>query len=150
VGFTYADGRPVNVYSAYNKKTVMRHMKWVRDYGLDGVFMQRFFNVAKKGERQKYQDIILDNAFEASQKYDRAIGVMYDLSGLQPGRDDCSTIIEDWKHLVDDLKVLNYGDGSEQTYVYHRGKPLVTIWGVGFPDRPYNIRVSANAVTSWR
>ena len=41
-GFTYADGRPVKVYSAYTKKTVVRHMKWLRDYGLDGVFLQRF------------------------------------------------------------------------------------------------------------
>jgi hypothetical protein len=63
---------------------------------------------------------------------------MYDLSGLQPGKDDCSRVIEDWKHLVDDLKVKNYGE--KQTYLHHRGKPLVTIWGVGFPDRSYNIR----------
>lgn len=34
---------------------------------------------------------------------DRAIAVMHDLSGLQPGKDDCSTIIEDWKHLQDNV-----------------------------------------------
>jgi len=47
-------------------------------------------------------------------------------------------VIEDWKHLVDNLKVKDFGD--KQTYLHHRDKPLVTIWGVGFPDRPYNIR----------
>jgi hypothetical protein len=29
--------------------------------------------------------------------------------------------------------------GSEQ-YLHHNGKPLVAIWGLGFPDRPYDIR----------
>ena len=138
--FTYPDGTKARVFSSLDKSTTDLHFKWMKDYGLDGVFLQRFFGVARGGDRRKYQDKILDNALEASQKYDRAIAVMYDLSGLQPGKDDCSTIIEDWKHLVDDLKVLNYGDGTEQTYLYHREKPLVTIWGVGFPDRSYNIR----------
>ena len=40
--------------------------------------------------------------------------------------------------LVDKLKVTNQGE--DQTYLHHNGKPLVAIWGVGFPDRPYNIR----------
>ncbi len=39
---------------------------------------------------------------------------------------------------MDDLKVKNYGD--KQTYLHHNGKPLVTIWGLGFPDRSYDIR----------
>ena len=47
-------------------------------------------------------------------------------------------MIEDWKFLVDSLKVTNQ-DGAH-TYIFHNGKPLVTIWGVGFPDRPYDIR----------
>src|SRR5690606_11112230 len=28
----------------------------------------------------------------------------------------------------------------DQTYLYHNGKPVVAIWGVGFPDRPYDTR----------
>jgi len=47
-------------------------------------------------------------------------------------------VIEDWKELVDTLRVTSQGD--DQTYLYHRGKPLVAIWGLGFPDRPYDIR----------
>ena len=52
-GFTYADGRPVKVYSAYTKKTVIRHMKWLRDYGLDGVFLQRFVSNVTGEKSQK-------------------------------------------------------------------------------------------------
>jgi len=56
--------------------------------------------------------------------------VMYDLSGLKPG-EDCSPVIEDWKQLVDNLKITS--GGEKQTYLYHRGKPLVAIWGLDFP-----------------
>jgi hypothetical protein len=63
---------------------------------------------------------------------------MYDLSGLRARNEDCSVLIEDWKYLVDSLKVtIQKGD---RTYIFYNGKPLVTIWGVGFPDRPYDIR----------
>jgi len=62
---------------------------------------------------------------------------MYDLSGLKPG-EDCDSLMQDWKELVDELKLTS--QGTNQTYLYHRGKPLVTIWGIGFPDRPYDIR----------
>jgi hypothetical protein len=136
--FRHSDGSVARVFSSMDKSTTDLHFRWMSEYGIDGVFMQRFFGVTRGGERRREQDHILTNAFVASQKYDRAIAVMYDLSGLRPGEDDCSSVIEDWKHLVDDLKVKNFGD--KQTYLHHRGKPLVTIWGVGFPDRPYNIR----------
>jgi hypothetical protein len=136
--FKHTDGSKARVFSSLDESTTDLHFKWMKEYGLDGVFMQPFYGVTRGGERRKQSDQILDNAFKASQKYDRAIAVMYDLSGLQPGKDDCSRVIEDWKHLVDDMKVIDYGD--KQTYLHHRGKPLVTIWGVGFPDRSYNIR----------
>lgn len=136
--FLYEDGTPARVFSSVDKSTTDLHFKWMKEYGIDGVFMQRFFGVAKSAERAKISDLILKNALEASQKYDRAIGVMYDLSGIRPGVDDCETIMNDWKRLVDELKVLDFG--KKQTYIHHNNKPLVTIWGVGFPDRSYNIR----------
>jgi hypothetical protein len=63
---------------------------------------------------------------------------MYDLSGLRAKGEDCSSVMQDWKELVDELKLTS--QGTNQTYLYHRGKPLVAIWGIGFPDRSYNIR----------
>ena len=39
---------------------------------------------------------------------------------------------------MDQLKVTD--QKGEKTYLHHRGKPVVVIWGIGFPDRPYNIR----------
>ena len=63
---------------------------------------------------------------------------MYDLSGLNRSGEDCSLLIEDWKYLVDSLQVTN--QKGLHTYLFHNGKPLVAIWGLGFPDRPYDIR----------
>jgi hypothetical protein len=137
--FKYPDGMFARVFSSVDKSTTELHFKWMKDYGVDGVFMQRFFGVTRGYEnKNKPQDIILRNALEAAKKNGRAIGVMYDLSGLKAEGEDCSSVIEDWKRLVDELKVTNQGE--DQTYIFHNGKPLVTIWGVGFPDRPYNIR----------
>lgn len=133
--FKHADGTSARVFSSLDARTTDLHFKWMRDYGLDGVFMQRFFGVARSRDMYKSGNIILKNALAASQKYGRAMGVMYDLSGLRAKGEDCSAIITDWKELIDELKVTNY-----DTYLFHRGKPLVTIWGLGFPDRSYNIR----------
>jgi hypothetical protein len=137
--FTYPDGKPAEVFSSVDKSTTDLHFKWMKDYGVDGVFMQRFFGVTRGYKNSdKSQDIILRNSLKAAVQNGRAIAVMYDLSGLRADGEDCSPVIEDWKMLVDELKVTSQGEN--QTYLYHNGKPLVAIWGVGFPDRPYNIR----------
>ena len=133
-----ADGSTARFFSSNDKSTVDLHFKWMQQYGIDGVFMQRFFNAAKPEGRHSGTTNVLRNAMEAASKYERAIGVMYDLSGLKGSGEDCSVLIEDWKYLVDSLHVTN--QKGIQTYIHHNGKPLVTIWGVGFPDRPYDIR----------
>jgi hypothetical protein len=137
-GLKLADGSTARFFSSDDKSTVDLHFKWMKDYGLDGVFMQRFFGSARPGNSRKTANGVLINALEAASKYQRAIAVMYDLSGLKRSGEDCSILIDDWKYLVDSLKVTN--QKGTKTYLFHRGKPLVVIWGVGFPDRPYDIR----------
>ena len=137
-GLKLADGSVARFFSSDDKSTVDLHFKWMKQYGVDGVFMQRFFNAAKPEGRHRGATNVLRNALEAASKQERAIGVMYDLSGLKASGEDCSVLIEDWKYLVDSLHVTN--QPGAQTYLFHNGKPLVTIWGIGFPDRPYNIR----------
>jgi hypothetical protein len=121
-GFTYADGRPVKVYSAYTKKTVMRHMKWLRDYGLDGVFLQRFVSNITGGSLKSSRDTVTVNVMQGCEKYGRTFVNMWDISGFTPGQ--MNVIINDWKHLVDDLKIT-----ESPNYLHHRGKPLLAIWG---------------------
>jgi len=134
--FKLKNGQPAKFFSSHDKSTVDLHFKWMQQYGVDGVFMQRFFSNVKDKDQASVN--ILKNAFEAASKYNRAIALMYDLSGLKASGEDCSAIIEDWKYMVDQLKITN--QAGKKTYLQHNGKPVVTIWGVGFPDRPYNIR----------
>ena len=136
-GLKLADGSTARFFNSSDKSTADLHFKWMKEYGVDGVFMQRFFS-ATRPERRSGSTTVISNAFEAASKYDRAIAIMYDLSGLRASGEDCSSLIDDWKYLVDSVKVTN--QNGTKTYLHHNGKPLVTIWGVGFPDRPYDIR----------
>lgn len=134
--FKFPDGTKARVFSSFDKSTTDLHFKWMKDYGVDGVFMQRFFGVTKRVDNpNRSEDVILKNAINAAEVNNRAIAVMYDLSGLNPKTDDCSSVIEDWKTIVNNLKAT-----QSENYLHHNGKPLVAIWGLGFPDRPYDIR----------
>lgn len=137
-GFKLADGSVAKFFNSSDKSTIDLHFKWMKEYGLDGVFVQRFFNTTRTKESRLKSSHILKDALHASSVNERAIAVMYDLSGLNGDGEDCSSIIEDWKFLVDEIKVTN--QEGVNTYLHHNSKPIVAIWGVGFPDRPYNIR----------
>ncbi len=127
--FKNADGSAAKVFSSYDKSTTDLHFKWMREYGVDGVFMQRFVTTLRTAKSQNHSNAVLRNAFEASDKESRAIAIMYDLSGMQPAEVDI--VINDWKMLVDDMKLASKKD-KDNNYLYHNGKPLVAIWGVGF------------------
>ena len=154
-GLKHADGSTARFFSSTDKSAVDLHFKWMKEYGVDGVFMQRFYSNTLTEESRKRSTDILTNALNAASANNRAIAVMYDLSGLRPrvqgsrqGQPqgqrsqnmgyDCSSIIEDWKFLVEQIRVTN--QPGVKTYLHHNGKPVVAIWGVGFPDRPYDIR----------
>ena len=136
--FLMPDGAPARVFSSCDESTVDVHFRWMQEYGIDGVFVQRFFGATRTEQSRLKSRVVLEHALKASQKYGRAIAVMYDLSGLKASGEDCSSIMQDWKELVDQLKLT--AQGTNQTYLYHKGKPLLAIWGLGFPDRPYTLR----------
>ena len=139
-GLRNADGSTALFFCSDDEQTVRTHFRWMQEYGLDGVFLQRFYGSCRPSNGSRKGSVtVLRHALAAAQEYDRAFSVMYDLSGLDPGRGEtCDLLQEDWKFLVDSLKVTDYGVRNE--YLFHHGKPLVVIWGVGFPDRTYDIR----------
>jgi len=134
---TNRDGTPARVFSSWDQSTTDRHFQWMQEYGIDGVFVQRFFAPLRTAAGRHQSRVVLEHALIASRKYDRAMAVMYDLSGLKARGEDCSAIIQDWKELVDELHLTS--QGARQTYLYDHGRPVVAIWGVGFVDRPYDI-----------
>nr|WP_294897562.1 glycoside hydrolase family 71/99-like protein [uncultured Pedobacter sp.] len=137
-GINLKNGKPALLFSSWDKSTTDLHFKWMKDYNIDGVFIQRFFSGIRTAALRKKSNKILSQALNASIENNRAIAVMYDLSGLKATGENCDAVIEDWKQLVDSLKITSRG--NHQTYLYQNNKPLVAIWGLGFPDRPFNIR----------
>lgn len=136
--FLHADGTVALLPSDNDASTTDLRFKWMKEYGVDGVFMQRFVaNIRRNGPTRDHFNKVLSDALEASRKYGRAISVMYDLSGMRDSV-DVPLLIADWKNLVDSLKITS--GGNDQTYLYQNGKPLVVLWGVGFKDRNYTLR----------
>lgn len=129
--FKFANGSPAYVFSSYDESTVDLHFKWMKEYGIDGVFIQRFFSVLTSKERLNHNDKVLASAIKAASKYGVAICIMYDLGSMED--DKYKLVMQDWKHLVDDLKLTNQGDKT--TYLFQNNKPLVALWGVGMKSR---------------
>ncbi len=136
-GLKLSNGEGARFFCSDDASTVETHFRWMEEYGLDGVFLQRFFHAATR-EPKEQSTTVIRHALASAQRHSRAVSIMYDLSGLNPGRDDCMKLVDDWKYLVDEVKATSYGERN--MYLHHRGRPLVVIWGVGFPDRPYSIR----------
>ena len=63
-GLTNADGTVARVFSSWDASTTDLHFKWMRQYGIDGVFMQRFFYVTRTDESRREGRVILGNALE--------------------------------------------------------------------------------------
>lgn len=136
-------GSAAPLYSAYNAKTVRRHMRWMADYGIDGAFLQRFLVETAPGSvGQEFRDQVTLNVMSGAESYGRTFAIMYDISGAS-GATLVQDLITDWQHLVDDLGVT-----ASPRYQHHNGLPLVAIWGLGFTDRPGTV-ADAQALQSF-
>jgi len=121
---SFPDGSMAPVYSSYNRNSVVRHMKWVRDYNLDGVFLQRFISNADNQAGMDHKDTVTVHVMEGCEKYGRVFAIMYD--GVANRVEDMKA---DWMHLVDDIGVTD-----SDRYLHHRGLPLVSLWGYSVRD----------------
>jgi hypothetical protein len=124
----HADGRPAEVFSSFRKATVLRHVQWMRDYGIDGAFVQRFIVDVKDAREARHFNTVLASVREGANRFGRTYAVMYDLTGLKAGR--MADVEDDWRTLRARMKMT-----EDPAYQHHRGKPLVAVWGVGFSDK---------------
>ena len=132
-GFKMVDGRPAEVFSSYEKPTVLRHFRWMQDYGIDGVFVQRFAVDLPYRNNLDHVNTVLANCREGANLYGRAYAVMYDLSGLPAGR--IEDVENDWRKLRREMAIT-----GDPAYLHHHGKPVVAVWGIGFNDhRDYSL-----------
>ena len=123
-GFSLADDKPAHLFSSTHPKTVERHFAWMKEYGIDGVFLQRF--LVELGDPST--DTVLANVRDAAEKSGRTYAICYDLSGV-PKDKLYDKLTTDWKRLVDNKKVT-----KDDRYLHHGGKPVVFVWGF-YSDR---------------
>jgi len=116
----------------------------MKDYGVDGIFIQCSVKALKNPVNLRHDDRVLRNAMRESQRFHRAIAIMYDFEGMNEVNKDYRVVIDDWKYLVDSLHIGCGGD--RQTYLYHNGNPLVGIWGVGFPERSNDLKATERVI----
>ena len=134
--FRHADGRTAYVFSSFNRKTVLRHFEWMKQYGIEGAFVQRFAVETLHEKDLRHCNTVLTHCREGANLHGRAYAVMYDLSGLSVG--GMQAVIDDWKLLVDKMRLGR--DEQDQAYLRHNGKPVVAVWGIGFNDgRKYTL-----------
>ena len=126
-GFTNASGRVAEVFSSFKQATVLRHFQWMRDYGIDGAFVQRFIVDLRDPRGLRHNNTVLGHCREGANRFGRAYAVMYDLSGL--GSNRIQEVMADWSALRTRMRVAD-----TPAYLRHRGRPLVAVWGVGFND----------------
>ncbi|HEV3342115.1 MAG TPA: glycoside hydrolase family 71/99-like protein [Pirellulales bacterium] len=129
--FRQNDGQTAYVFSSFNRKTVLRHFEWMREFGIDGVFVQRFAVETVHPLDLRHCNTVLAHCREGANASGRAYAVMYDLSLLPAG--GIQTVIDDWKLLADHMKIGR--DQRDLAYQRHNGQPVVAVWGIGFNDR---------------
>ena len=140
-GFHHADGRAGEVFSSADPEVVAMHFRWMQEYGIDGVFLQRFANGLDRGRLQQHKDQVLSHVRTQASLRGRVFSVMYDLSGLRGGQTKC--VLDDWRQLKEQ------GLQQDKSYLHHRGKPLVAVWGIGFNDgRRYTLQECLQLVKS--
>lgn len=126
-GMTHSDGSQAYLFSSVRPAVVDLHFKWMKEYGIDGVFVQRFIS-AIDGTDSLNLNGVLTYARTAANRYGRVFCITYDMSGANPEQ-LYEQLTSDWKFLVDRMQIT-----KDKRYLYHNGKPVLMIYGF-FPDR---------------
>lgn len=119
------------------------HFRWMRDYGIDGVALQRFVRAVPDRATRVWRNDVAARLRQAAQKHGRHFYVMYDISGAHPKK-WVETLQWDWAQQLENKLALT----SSRMYARQDGRPVVGVWGLGFKDRPGD-KPQARRVIRW-
>jgi hypothetical protein len=103
---------------------VDRHFRWMQEYGIDGILLQRFVVALK----DRSMDHVLANVQKSANRTGRVFALGYDLTEA-PQDKLYDWLIADWKRLVDETKITQDG-----RYLHHNKKPVLFVFGF-YSDR---------------
>ena len=127
-GFTYPGGRQAELFSSDSAPTVLRHFEWMRDYGIDGAWLQHFLVDLPGGPqptRYPSRLRVLNHVRAAALKTGRVWALSYDIADM-PAERIFDVLTSDWKKMVDEKVV------EDPRYLHQGGQPAVQIWGFYF------------------
>ncbi len=124
------DGRPTRLFRSRTKEAIDIHFGWMRQYGVDGVAVQRFYGDAtgRNADGELLRNVEhLKLIRDAAERNDRIFYMMYDVSGAgeRLGMEALEGLRWD---MVENLE----GEGivSSPAYAHADGKPVLCIWGL--------------------
>jgi hypothetical protein len=124
-GFTHPDGTPAALFSSMDAESVRLHFQWMKQYGIDGAWLQRFVVGLPGGSMaHEYPShlAVTDNVRAAAAATGRVWALAYDLAAA-PRDLTLKLLTEDWVRTVD------AGVTGDPRYVHQGGRPVVLIWG---------------------
>ncbi len=138
------NGNPAYLYSGRTYATVNRHVRWMKEYGIDGIFAQRFVAVLTSAKYTAHMNAVRTNLQASCEEYRRIFAIMYDVSGANESN-FWDVMRNDWISLVDS------GMTDSPMYLKHNGKPVLGIWGFGFKDgvHPPTNAADAQTIINW-
>ncbi|UCJ05312.1 T9SS type A sorting domain-containing protein [Chitinophaga pendula] len=132
------NGQPARLFSSYPEATIDLHFKWMQQYGIDGVALQRFLGETRDGVFKAQRDSVTTRMRRAAEKYQRSFYIMYDMAA-----DDTTFFKNDWLHIENDLRAT-----QSPYYAHQNGKPVICIWGFGFNHR-LEAPAASLAIINW-
>ncbi|MBB5350004.1 hypothetical protein HNR46_000225 [Haloferula luteola] len=127
--FRHRDGKVAEVFSSLDPEVTRLHFRWMREYGVDAAFLQRFATETRDPVMRRTLDQVLTQVDSAATAEGRQWALMYDTSGLPSG--PMEVLKSDLARLLETSKWDPHGE----SYLKIGGKPVVATWGIGFGDR---------------
>jgi len=124
------NGSPSKLFSAYTTETINLHFKWMKDNNIDGVGLQRFGTDIANPSMKTFRDSVTTKVRTAAEANGRNFYIMYDVSGMSG--DWVGQIQTDWTNTMMGTLAIT----TSPMYSRENGKPVVSLWGIGFTDRP--------------
>ncbi|MCI0363490.1 MAG: glycoside hydrolase family 71/99-like protein, partial [Phycisphaerales bacterium] len=124
------NGSPAKLFSSYTNQTINLHFSWMQTNNIDGIGLQRFGSELSDPAMKSFRDGITTQVRSAAEANGRLFYIMYDVSGMGSGF--VTEIENDWTNTI--IGSMNLTASS--MYARQNGKPVVSLWGVGFLDRP--------------
>ncbi len=132
-------GEQAYLFSSTSPEVIDQHFRWMREFGIDGAFVQRFMS-SRKGGDDGNAEWVLYGVRNAANREKRLWAIEYDVSGLK-NENAMSVLTKDWSWLVDELKIT-----ADPYYARENGKPVVFVWGLPVESRGFTPEVANEVV----